>query len=92
LRLVCITRGDEGSLLMTANGSDVHDGCIVKVVDTVGAGDAFTAALVHEHLRGASLRRMNEVANRMGAWVASQTGGTPAPGPGGIEAILAGIR
>jgi fructokinase len=92
LRLICITRGDKGSLLMSADGSDVHGGCLVKVVDTVGAGDAFTAALVHEHLRGASLKRMNEVANRMGAWVASQTGGTPAPGPGGIEAILAGIH
>lgn len=92
LRLICVTRGNQGSLLMSAHGSDAHDGCIVKVADTVGAGDAFTAALVHEHLRSASLQRMNEVANRVGAWVASQNGGTPAPGPGGMEAILAGIK
>jgi fructokinase len=60
----------------------------VKVADTVGAGDAFTAALVCEYLRGASLAQMNEAANHVGAWVASQNGATPAPGPEGIEQSL----
>jgi len=49
----------------------------VEVKDTVGAGDAFTAGLAHCYLRGTSLAKMNEVANRMGAWVASHAGGTP---------------
>ncbi|GAC1685289.1 MAG: carbohydrate kinase [Candidatus Acidiferrum sp.] len=77
VKLVCITRGANGSLLACENGSDAHPGFPVNVADTVGAGDAFTAGLVHHYLRRSSLRAMNEAANRMGAWVASQPGATP---------------
>ena len=63
----------------------------MKVADTVGAGDAFTAALVHGYLRGTSLAQVNESANRVGAWVASQDGATPAPEAGGLEQTLAEI-
>jgi len=78
LKLVCITRGGNGSLLVTPREQHEHDGFPVQVVDTVGAGDAFTATLVHHYLRGSSLAETNEAANRMGAWVASQAGATPA--------------
>jgi fructokinase len=77
LRLVCVTRGAKGSLLVSGNESSQHSGCRVVVADTVGSGDAFTAALVYHYLRRGSLATMNEAANRMGAWVASQTGATP---------------
>ena len=77
LRLVCITRGAEGSLLVAPNEINQHKGIRVSVADTVGSGDAFTAALIYHYLRRASLATMNEAANRMGAWVASQTGATP---------------
>jgi fructokinase len=88
LRLVCITRGGNGSLLVTEKSHDEHPGFSVKIADTVGAGDAFTAALVHHALRGSSLPVMNTAANRMGAWVASQEGAMPAADP----AILAEVR
>jgi len=91
LRLVCITRGEAGSLLVTPGGSHSHAGFRVHVADTVGAGDAFTAALVHEYLRGSSLAAMNDAANRMGAWVASQIGGMPAVGRGSLAQSLASI-
>jgi len=77
LKLVCVTRGEKGSLLITEGASDEHPGFPISVVDTVGAGDAFTATMVHHFLRGASLPAINEAANRMGAWVASHAGGTP---------------
>jgi fructokinase len=77
LKLVCVTRGEKGSLVVAEGSADEHPGFRVAVADTVGAGDAFTAALVHHFLRGASLPVMNEAANRMGAWVASHAGGTP---------------
>jgi fructokinase len=77
-KLVCVTRGAKGSLLVGEYAMDENPGCAVNVADTVGCGDAFTAALVYHYLRGASLSTMNEAANRMGAWVASQKGATPA--------------
>lgn len=79
LKLVCVTEGMNGSYLVAANGTHKHPGFPAEVADTVGAGDAFTAALVHHYLRGASLEVMNAAANRMGSWVASQTGATPKP-------------
>lgn len=80
LKLVCVTRGNCGSLLVSEKECSEHAGFKVKVADTVGAGDAFTAALVHGYLRGMALDEMNEKANRVGAWVASQAGGMPRPG------------
>jgi fructokinase len=47
------------------------------VADTIGAGDAFTAAITHYLLRGASLATLNEAGNRWGGWVASQSGAMP---------------
>jgi fructokinase len=77
LKLVCVTRGANGSLLVAEKVISDHPGCKVNVVDTVGSGDAFTAALVYHYLRGASLTTLNEAANGMGAWVAGQLGATP---------------
>jgi fructokinase len=91
LRLVCVTRGNGGGLLMSANECSEHSGFKVKVADTVGAGDAFTAALVQGYLRDAPLAQINETANRVGAWVASQSGAMPAVEPGGLTKTLAAI-
>jgi len=51
LKLVCITRGANGSLLVSADDASEHPGYRVHVADTVGAGDAFNAALVYHYLR-----------------------------------------
>jgi fructokinase len=78
LHLVCITMGSLGSLLVTRDAHHRHQGIPTKVADTVGAGDAFTAALVCFYLRGAPLAVLNEAGNRWGSWVASQRGAMPA--------------
>jgi len=49
----------------------------VKVADTVGAGDAFGAALIVGLLRGAPLQAVVDRANEVGSFVASQPGGMP---------------
>jgi fructokinase len=77
LELVCLTMGERGSLLVGEAGQSRHPGFRVTVADTVGSGDAYTAALCHHRLRGASLDRIGQAANRYGAWVASQPGATP---------------
>jgi fructokinase len=92
LKLVCITRGGRGSLLAQCSDASEHPGFRVTVADTVGSGDAFTAGLVHEYLHGASLDLMNEVANLVGAWVASQVGAMPTPKRGALEHSLAEIH
>lgn len=92
LKLVCVTRGGRGSLLVAPQKSSEHPGFKVQVADTVGSGDAFTAGLVHEYLHGASLDLMNEVANLVGAWVASEVGAMPTPKRGALEHSLAEIR
>jgi len=77
LKMVAITRGAHGSLLVTRNECCQHPGIPAQVADTVGAGDAFTAAMTHYLLRGADLATLNEAGNRWGAWVASQSGAMP---------------
>ncbi len=89
LKLVCVTRGAKGSLLVSEAGSHRHPGYQIKVADTIGAGDAFTAALVHEYLRGATMAAMNDAANRVGSWVGSQIGGTPEPNAAQLREIFA---
>ena len=90
-KLVCITRGAKGSIVVGEDEISEHSGYRVFVADTVGAGDAFTAALVYHYLRHASVSTLNEAANRMGAWVASQTGATPTADPVQLEKIRTAI-
>lgn len=78
LRLVALTRGACGSLLWTADGVSDHPGSPTDVRDTVGAGDAFTAALAMGLLLDWPLDRVNERANAVAAYVCSRSGATPA--------------
>jgi fructokinase len=76
-RLVAITLGAHGSFLADRTHTHRHPGFPTHVVDTVGAGDAFTAGLIHAFLADASLAQMSEVANLCGSFVASQPGASP---------------
>ena len=86
LRLVALTRGPNGSLLYQKdndnNNNEVRwSDCPsrpVKVVDTVGAGDSFTAAMVMGLLRKMDLDEINTIANEVARYVCSQPGATPA--------------
>jgi len=88
LELVCVTRGARGSLFVTEDATHERSGYRIRVADTVGAGDAFTAAFIYHYLRGASLATMNDAANRVGSWVASQIGGTPTPSTAELRRVL----
>jgi fructokinase len=92
LELVAITRGSRGSLLVTRGEWNEHPGLPVRVVDAIGAGDAFTAALAHYLLRGANLVTLNEAGNRWGGWMASQAGAMPALPDTMREAIAEAIE
>lgn len=77
LDLLVVTRGARGSLLADRDNRDEHPGMAVKVADTVGAGDAFTAAVVMGRLAGLPLPEINRRANRLAAYVCSRQGATP---------------
>jgi fructokinase len=78
LQLVALTRGAAGAVLLSESGerSDLP-GQPTVVVDTVGAGDSFTAALVIGLLSGVPLATINAWGNRIAAFVSSQPGATP---------------
>lgn len=78
LALVALTRGAGGSLLWAGGEWSDHPGRPAEVVDTIGAGDAFTATLVTGQLAGRPLEAINRHANEVAAFVCSQPGGTPA--------------
>ncbi len=77
LKIVCLTRGAQGCLIVTRD--EVHDvpGRPVKVADTVGAGDAFTAGFVFAQLQNWPAGLSAEFANRVGGMVASRPGAMP---------------
>lgn len=77
MQLLAVTMGPHGSLLLTPVEVHYHPGFLIEVIDTVGAGDAYTAGLVHAWLAGASLSAVNEVGNLCGSFVASHPGATP---------------
>jgi len=77
LSLVALTRGARGSLLYSQDRFSDHPGTPVKVADSVGAGDAFTAAMTLGLLAAWDLEEINWRANELAAYVCSQAGGTP---------------
>jgi len=74
---VAVTRGARGCEVRIGDDGAECAGYAVKVVDTVGAGDAFAAGFLHGIARGWSAPRTGEFANRLGALVASRPGAAP---------------
>ena len=80
LRSVVITRGEQGTELLT--GDVCVRGPVVRFArhphaDNVGAGDACSAGLLWGWLNGWPPEQTVTLANRLGAFVASQPGATP---------------
>lgn len=76
LRLIALTKGSEGSVLYTPEEILYHPGFKVDVCDTVGAGDAFTAALTIGVLEGKPLAEINDFANTVASLVCHYNGAT----------------
>lgn len=77
LRLIALTKSADGSVLFGDGVNSVICPEPIDIVDTVGAGDAFTAALAVSLLQNRSLHEIHKYANRLAAFVCSQSGATP---------------
>lgn len=77
LNIVILTRGTVGSYVVTANETSFKITPSIVVVDTVGAGDSFTAAFVAAVLSGKSITEAHALAIEVGAFVCTQRGAMP---------------
>jgi fructokinase len=79
IELVAVTRGKKGCVLVDRTGRVEAAAPLVITADPVGAGDAFTAALILGRLDGMPLIELADFANEAGAYVAGQHGAMPVP-------------
>ena len=77
LHLIALTKGSAGSILFKEGNISKHEGYRINLEDTVGAGDAFVAALVTGLLRGYKLYDLHKKANRIASYICSKHGATP---------------
>ena len=80
LDLFVLTRGKLGTALHSSNSVVVGQPAQFAPepdADSVGAGDACSAAILHGAVRRWPLQKMANLANRLGAFVASRKGATP---------------
>ncbi len=99
LRLMVITRGEEGCIVLTPDAHWVVPGFAVRVEDTIGAGDGFMAGLmagiyaledIAQLANETQLMPILRQANAVGALTASRRGGIPAlPTLEQVQAFLA---
>lgn len=85
--VVCVTLGPRGAALLRDGRWVRRPGIEIQVEDAVGAGDAFLAELVDGLITGAESRRLLDRANRLGAFVATRYGATPAHDRAAIESL-----
>ena len=77
LKAVCVTRGENGAIMLNNDGFAEHPGFSIKVEDTIGSGDSFLAAFLYKTLQGETPKKILEFACATGAYVATQRGATP---------------
>jgi len=77
LNCAMLTKGAAGSTLYTDNEVSFCESQDVTVVDTVGAGDSFTAAAVMGFIEGMALKELHQRASKVADYVCTQPGATP---------------
>lgn len=77
LKMVILTCGTNGSYIFTPEVTSFLPTPKVAVVDTVGAGDSFTAAIVACILKGMSIVDAHREAVAVAAYVCTQSGAMP---------------
>jgi len=77
LKMLILTCGAQGSRIYAEEKEHVCESRKIEVVDTVGAGDAFTAMVVVGLLSGLPTATLHKRASELAAFVCTQSGATP---------------
>ena len=77
LKMVILTYGAACSYVFSASETSYQPTPKVKVADTVGAGDSFTATFVAQYLKGKSISEAHKIAVQASAFVCTQNGAMP---------------
>ena len=77
LKLIALTKGHKGSILLTSTEQSFMEVPKVQIADTVGAGDSFTAVLVAGLLQNHDLKEIHATATKVAAFVCTQDGAMP---------------
>lgn len=77
VKMVIFTCGAVCSYVFTADATSCVETPKVKVADTVGAGDSFTATFVAQYLKGKSIPEAHAIAVQASAFVCTQNGAMP---------------
>jgi fructokinase len=87
IKTIVITASDKGCFVFQNNKLTHIAGKKVQVKDAVGAGDSFSAAFMHIFTRENDALKAAEIANEIGAFVATQAGALPVY-PAEIKSLL----
>jgi ribokinase len=74
---VIVTRGEQGAMAVSASFCKVVKGFKVDVIDTIAAGDCFTAGFVSAILEGNDIPKSVAYANAVGALTVTKRGAVP---------------
>ncbi|QNM85358.1 carbohydrate kinase [Polaribacter pectinis] len=85
---ICVTKGSHGAVLLHGGNLYYNSGFLIKVVDTVGAGDSFLGSLISQLLNEVKPQEAIDFACAIGALVAKSEGANPKILQTEIEAFI----
>jgi len=74
LELAILTLGPKGSKIITSNSMSECPATKCEIIDTVGAGDSFTAYFIINYLNGMSIPESQKKASNVAAYVCAHNG------------------
>ena len=85
---ICVTKGHHGAVLLYDDKFYYNSGYLIKVIDTVGAGDSFLGSLISQLLNKVNPQEAIDFACAVGAMVAQSEGANPVLLKSDIDAFI----